>query len=510
MFIVLEGISGSGKSMLASRLAARLRALGYRVARAREPGEPRGGVCIAERSLHSGLALGMGQGLVEPGEEPGGGLAWAGARPDLILLLDVEPELARLRGEAARARQGEPECEPAHLALGGAGLAWRVRAMLRTLAAREPGRWLVLENEGVAPHVLEQQALAAVLHRLRGHAPEPARGERSEAGRRVALEEVEERCVSALEALEEHEPALALWLLRGVEGVAAHQRRLALVERLPGLAVRSVEGLEDGPSWALREGLAGVVPREVAASLGTSAAEEALALRERLYRRAPAEVLAGLEGQDTARAWVLRERALGQGRLVEVLGGLAGVDSEAAWAVREQGVRYGLGAEVARSLAGLGSERAEALREVLLARERLAVLESTRGLETPLACGLREELAEVAPGPVLRSLRGLESESSLALRERLAARAPEALESLAGLGPPRAWSLREAHVARWPAAVLASLEGLALSERAEALVRRALTAAPSSLTVLCQAWRLLATEGSHLTGSKLEPLPRYA
>ena len=69
----------------------------------------------------------------------------------------------------------------------------------------------------------------------------------------------------------------------------------------------------------------------------------------------------------------------------------------------------------------------------------------------------------------------------------------EALDSLDGLDDPRAWRLREAFVSRWPATVVSSLEGLPLTERAEALVLRALELTSGRLPVLRNAYRLVAT-----------------
>jgi dTMP kinase len=217
-----------------------------------------------------------------------------------------------------------------------------------------------------------------------------------------------------------------------------------------------------------------------------------MALRERLYARAAAEVLAGLKRNDSPQAWALREHALREGRLAEVLTGLAGVEDARAWEVRELGVRHGLHGEVARSLTGLGSTRADTLREGLLVQDRLGVLRSTQGLDTPFARSLRTALEDKALKLVLRSLTGLTTDEAFALRERSAPLTKEAIDSLDGLDDPRAWRLREAYVPRWPATVISSLEGLPLTERAEALLSRALETAGRSLPVLRNAYRFFA------------------
>jgi dTMP kinase len=283
-----------------------------------------------------------------------------------------------------------------------------------------------------------------------------------------------------------------VWLLGGIPGFASHQRRLGFVERFPGLTVRSLTGLDDEPSWALRELLTEVVPRDVVASLGNNPTPQAMSLRERLYVHAPEEVLAGLKRNGSPEAWALREHALREGRLAEVLCGLAGVDDEPAWAARELGVRRGLFADVARSLTGLDSPRADILRQSLLSHDRLAVLRSTQGMDTPFARELRVALEDKALKLVLRSLTGLTTDEAFAMRERGAPLTKEALDSLDGMDDPRAWRLREAFVNRWPATVVSSLEGMPLTERAEALVLRALEVTSARLPVLRNAYRIAA------------------
>ena len=181
MFIDFEGIDGSGKTTLSNLLAERLRRLGYRVAHAREGGElrspiarrireltrdskllemsprtefflnlardaqqleeviapalARGEVCISDRYLYSQLALsGGGRGLPWESLEPTCELASQGLWPDLVILVDVEPDLARLRK-----RLGEP------LALDG-----RVVVEVKHLGEELP-EWLSALNPGRKP-----------------------------------------------------------------------------------------------------------------------------------------------------------------------------------------------------------------------------------------------------------------------------------------------------------------------------------------------------------------------
>ncbi|MBN1210001.1 MAG: dTMP kinase [Myxococcaceae bacterium] len=542
MFIDFEGIDGSGKTTLSNLLAARLRRLGYKVVHAREGGElqapiaqriremtrdarllemgartefflnvardaqqleeviapslARGEVCVSDRYLYSQLALSSGgRGLPREELEPACELASRGIWPDLVVFVDVDPDLARLRKRLSKVKEGCGPDGDSRKGLAGAGLAVRVREAFLDMARRDPARWLIVENNDQPLWVLEQRVVDAVVARLQGREQQAQRivpPSAPVAPGPVTVDSVEERFFQALDALEVREPALAVWLLGGLPGLAAHQRRLAAVERFPGLAVRSLSGLEDEASWALRELLVKVVPVEVAASLGPSQSPRAMALRELLYPLAPEQVLVSLKHHDSQEAWALRERGLRDRKLPEVLLGLLGVDGDMAWSARELGVQKGLYSAVARSLKGLRGERADALREALLPQDRLAVLRSVTGLDSPFASGLREQLADKALKLVLRSLVGLTTDESFALRERGAPLTKEAIDSLDGLDDPRAWALREAWAERWPATVLSSLGGLPLTERAEALITRVLSAAPGRLPLLRNAYTVIA------------------
>ncbi len=543
MFIDFEGIDGSGKTTLSNLLAARLKRLGYKVAHAREGGElqspiarrireltrdakllemssrtefflnlardaqqleeviapalARGEVCISDRYLYSQLALtGGGRGLAPGVLEPACELASQGLWPDLVILVDVEPDLARLRKRLGKLKDGRASDSDSRKGLAGAGLAVRVREAFLAMARKDPTRWLIIENNNEPLAALEQRIVDTVVARLEGREPPVQRissPRPTPAPEPVTVESVEERFFRALDTLEVREPALATWMLGGLPGYAAHQRRLVYLERFPGLVARSLGGLEDEESWRLREILADVVPAEVASSLGANPSPRAMALRAGLYEKVPGEVLASLKRNDSPEAWALRTRGLAEDRVAEVLSGLGGLDTAEAWAVRERGMGMKLYVEVARSLTGLASPRADALRERLLTQDRLAVLRSTQGLSTPFAIGLREQLADKALKLVLRSVTGLATEEAFDLRERGAPLTKEAIDSLDGMDDPRAWRLRETYAERWPATVLSSLRGLPLTPRAEALLTRVLATGPERLPLLRNAYGVIAT-----------------
>jgi len=153
MFIDFEGIDGSGKTTLSNALAERLAARGLPVTHARAGGElrtalgrrvrpltrdpqllemgpraelflnlareaqqldevvrpalARGNICITDRSLVSQIALSAGgRGLPEEAVRAAAELAGEGLWPDLILLVDVDPDFARMRKRASKIRDG--------------------------------------------------------------------------------------------------------------------------------------------------------------------------------------------------------------------------------------------------------------------------------------------------------------------------------------------------------------------------------------------------------------------
>jgi dTMP kinase len=183
LFVVFEGGEGAGKSTQAARLAHALRSRGREVVVTREPGATRvgaqirallldggsadlapraeallyaadrahhvatvvrpaldrGAVVVSDRYVDSSLAY-QGAGRTLPVDEVSWLSAWAtgGLKPDLVVLLDVDPQvgLARVTSRGGSADRLESESAEFHE---------RVRYAFLDLAAADPGRYLVLD-----------------------------------------------------------------------------------------------------------------------------------------------------------------------------------------------------------------------------------------------------------------------------------------------------------------------------------------------------------------------------
>ncbi|MGA4850352.1 dTMP kinase [Streptomyces sp. G5(2025)] len=227
-FIVLEGGDGAGKSTQAEALAEWIRAKGHEVVVTREPGATpvgkrlrsilldvssaglshraeallyaadraehvdtvvrpaleRGAVVISDRYIDSSVAYqGAGRDLSPTEVARINRWATGGLVPHLTCLLDVSPEAARERFTEAPDRL---ESEPAEFHA-------RVRSGFLTLAAADPGRYLVVdasqEPEAVTTVIRHRLDLVLPLSEAEVKAQEEARKAAEEEARRKAEEE---------------------------------------------------------------------------------------------------------------------------------------------------------------------------------------------------------------------------------------------------------------------------------------------------------------------------------
>ncbi|WP_149535612.1 dTMP kinase [Siccirubricoccus phaeus] len=210
-FITLEGGEGAGKSTQARRLAAALAAAGLPVLLTREPGGAPGAEAVrglilsrgfdpvAECLLHfaarrehvarliePALAAGIwvvcdrfadstlayqvhGQGVPRAVFEAIAGAALGGLRPDLTLVMEIEPRLG-LERVWSRARQAgaavDGQQQPDRYDLMGLEFHQRIHDAFRRIAAEEPARCQRIDASA-APDAVAAAILAAVEARLR-------------------------------------------------------------------------------------------------------------------------------------------------------------------------------------------------------------------------------------------------------------------------------------------------------------------------------------------------------
>ena len=208
LFISFEGGEGCGKSTQARRLAVQLKRAGHRVVRTHEPGGTalgtelrrslkrcrdtllspeaelllfaaaraqlareviipaleRDSIVICDRFTDSTVAYqGYGRGLPLDLVETINSVVALELRPDLIVLLDMDPALALKR-------KGQPRDR---FELEGLGFHERVRQGYRLLAAEEPQRWLVLDAT-CSPGTTAR----SILRRVQGLLEERSSGQR--------------------------------------------------------------------------------------------------------------------------------------------------------------------------------------------------------------------------------------------------------------------------------------------------------------------------------------------
>jgi dTMP kinase len=567
MLVAFEGIDGSGKTTLSNRVATALRERGLSVEHAREGGwfasrvtqsirdlcrDARNLALVprAELLLYVAREVQLAEEVVIPALSrndvviidrylytaevlaryvrrlPDGAIrsviddAAAGVWPDIVFLVDVDPTVARGRRKVAKIMSREQR-PASRKGLAGSGLGQRLREGYLALAARDPDRWIVVDNndadldEEVAAicetifkgRTAGAQAAVASARTARAGERRPAAAARAavdgpEAALKAFLGWVDERA--------EREPTLAAYVLSGLAGSGVDDRRLAFAARVPRVIARGLRGLSDAVSWKLRRSLVEAAPQEIANSLDDLAAEapQAWALRELLVEVAPAEVAASLKGLDDETAWALRDQLYDRAPDA-VMASLALLDNPRAWRWRERWIRergtldsavasYASARAAARSVAGVDAERAWAIRRAARAAAPVPAIGSIAGLTSARAWRWREKMLGRAPKTVLSTIIGLDDGRAWAMRVAMAASCREALDSIIGLDHPAAWELREGFLEIWPACAIKSLGVLVNGARGKELLRRALELFPHNISLLKQAAGIA-------TGSNLNP-----
>ncbi len=574
MFVVFEGIDGSGKTTVSNKVAKALRARGIAVNHIREGGEFASalvnrmrlfgkdtrnltmapltellfyvardaqnlaeqilpalggeGLVFADRYLYSYEVLAHhGRGLeldqVRPILDGVAGGVW----PDLVVLMDVDPHVARARRRVRKiVRRAQNELSPgggSRKGLGGKGVQHRLRNGYLELAAREPERWMVVDNGDVHTGLdqVVERVVSAIAALAGGESPaEVVAGDRRRAPRSPGfaaeaptLAAGREAFYRAIAARAVREPEVAAYFLSGLDDERAYRWRRELIERAADVVAFGLRGLGDEAAWALREELAERSAHYVARSLDGLQVEgpRAEAMRLRFADAEPEAVLASIDGIDTEAAWALRDR-LCQGCERSVVASTKRIDTERAWALRERYLeQHGeamvelppLAGSLVESLRGLGGERAWELRRRYLDLHPTAVLWSLVEVGDDEAWALRHQFAARAPKIVLRTFDGVDEPRAWALRRHYGPRVKEALDSIIGVDGDQAWALREACGDIWPSTVVKSVGELIFADRGRALVESLLGRHPDNLSLLKHVTRA----ESRLAAGPQPPLP---
>lgn len=545
MFVVFEGIDGSGKTTISSRVAKRLRAQGVPVEHVREDGEfasplvrrmrefgkdPRNlalepmaevllylareaqtlseltrpalqrgvDLVFADRYLYSYEVLGChGRGLPEAPVRAAIDAVAGGLWPDLVVLIDCDPHIARARRRAAKIEArgaGKGGGGGSRKGLQGVGAYRRLREGYLALAKKDPERWVVVENgaAGLSLDEVVEKVKGTILARKAGGAATPGPGPTPDPN---PTADPSARFFGEVERRAEKEPGVAAYLIAGLGHPEAQVWRERLAERAPHVVAYGLRGLGDEGAWRLRERLLAVSPAMVARSVDglDVVGDRADAMRLALADAHPEPVLSTLDGDDGAVAWSLRER-LAERALPHVVSSLKRLGSARAWELRDRYLRQKGGEEaladplaaapLAASVRGLDSTDAWRVRRLAFDATPIAVLESLVDVSDDESWAWRARWLERAPRVVLRTLARLDDPRAWEMRRQMAPRAKEALDSMAGVDNADAWRLREEHVITWPSTAVKSLGTLVTGPRGRALAERALAAAPHDLSLL--------------------------
>jgi len=548
MFVVFEGIDGSGKTTISNLVARALAAEGLSVKHLRAEGKFVSPVVeglrefgrnaqnldlawqaefllyvardvqlihealrpallhhdlvLADRFLYTPEVLGRhGRRLPESFTRPILTAAADGLEPDLVILVDVDPTFARARRKLRKLGETKPK-PPSRKGLSGVGLQQRLRRGYLALADAQPERWVVLENQGALENSVERavelirqaqrEGAPRAIARFRACGPQPASLRAPLTSTAQALEAF----LGVIDGLAEREPHVAAYLLTGMHGPHIDERRRALFELAPDAVLAATGSLSDDVSFELRRRgraqHAGLALRSIGLALTTP---PGWALWNELCDLSAADALVCLAGVDDERAWAARARFFEAApELAELaVGSLAGLGSERAWELRERLLRrqpgelqtnYELARVMAKSVTGLSEPRAWELRREARRLAPVAALSSLSGVTDPESWRWRTDALNKAPKVVMSTLRGVVSELSWQLRRMVVLDCKEALDGLQGIDSAPAWSLRDCSSDVWPSTVAKTLAGLADTPRGRALIERQLRLYPDNISLL--------------------------
>jgi dTMP kinase len=525
MWIDFEGIDGSGKTTVSTRVAEELRRQGISVVHAREGGRfaspiagrvrdlarsldclfmapqtelllnlareaqlvaeivrpalDRGQWVITDRTIHSHLGLARAvRGMAGADLDAAARVAAQGILPDRVFVIDVDLDVARWRRRIRKVRDRRLN-DPGRKGQLGDALATRIRKAFLDQASTEG--WTVVDNSW---RTLDQ-TVGSVLAALAGRRERPWT-------RTFTADPVRflDSYFDFADGIDDR--SLAAMLVAGLDDSRADRiRRSAPAD----VAAYSVSGMNAPAAWSLRDELKHDAPYYVARGLaGLGGLDRAWTLRRELDPHVPDQVVHSLAGDSGDEAHALRVRHW-DGHAEESVRSTMGVSDDRSWSLRRRARSESPSAGLADSVTGLDTSDAREIRRELRQDHPLAVLRSVRGLDSAEAWVLRNELSRVAPKAVMASMTGLDGHEARSLRTTLKAVAPEeTAASFAGLDTPESWEWREELKHEAPVGVIKSLLGTERA-RADALVLEIVAAHPHRLRVAREAaqFRMNAT-----------------
>jgi dTMP kinase len=480
------------------------------------PALGRANVVIADRFLYSAEVLArFGRGLSADFVQPVLDAAARGLTPELVVLVDVDPHVTRSLRQVAKALAADRK-PPSRKGLAGVGMQHRFREGYRELAARDPGRWVVVDNDRDLDTTVERVFTLLRDAATLGAPAAVARWQPSEdepTARRALLSTPGDALAAFLRWLDERaarEPRVAAYFLLGLFGPGIDDRRRRLAEVAPDGVLAASMSLDDEVSWELRESLAEREPAWAARSLAglPGGHARADALRAALVSEAPLEVLFSYDSVDHEGAWALRERLYPTAPDL-VAASLIRLGGERAWALRERWLaenrsgfgRYETARIACKAVSGLDDERAWEVRKAARATAPIAAIASLAYVTSDRSYEWRAKWLSRAPKAVFATLKRVDDPRAWTMREELAPVCKEAVDSLQDLDHPRAWALRDACADIWPSTVVKSLGPLADGARGQALVERQLRRYPDNISLLKHSAAIAV--GAHHAGGNV-------
>ena len=517
MWIDFEGIDGSGKTTVSTRVADALRRQGLPVVHAREGGRfaspiagrvrdlarsmdclflapqtelllnlareaqlvaeivrpalDRGQWVITDRTIYSHLSLARSvRGLSGSGLDAAAGVAAQGIAPDRVFVIDVDPDVARWRRRIRKIRDRRLN-DPGRKGQLGDALAARTRKAFLDQASADG--WTVLDNTWRSLDQTVDSVLAAL------------GGRRERPGTRKFTADPDHLLDSYFAFADGiDDRSLAAMLTAGLNDVRADRiRRSAPAD----IAAYAVSGMDSPGAWSLRDDLKHEAPFYVARGLaGLAGLDRAWRVRRELDACVPDQVVHSLAGDSGDEAHGLRVRHWNE-HAEESVRSTMGINDERSWSLRDRARNESPSAGLAESVTGLDTAVAREIRKELRQDHPLAVLRSVRGLASADAWNLRNELSRVAPKAVMASMTGLDGPEARSLRSSLRTLAPEeTAASFAGLDTPESWAWREELKHEAPVGVIKSLLGTERG-RADLLLTELVAAHPHRLRVAREA-----------------------